>query len=190
MNLHGTQTEKNLLKAFAGESIARTKYQLFADQAKKDGYISIQHIFLETADHELSHAKTFFKFLEGYPLEIQATFPSSQVGDTKNNLLHAFEGELYEHSSMYPEFKKTAETEGFNKIASMFKVIGEVEIQHEKRFKRLYDLLDTDTFFKREKPVEWKCLKCGYVHFSKKAFEHCPACNHPRAYFETIESFY
>lgn len=190
MLLHKSETEQNLLAAFAGESASRMQYQLYAEAAKKDGYISIQRIFEETASHELSHAKSFFKHLETSPMQLQASYAHSPVADTKNNLLHALNQEHSQAHSQYPHYMDTAQSEGFNKIASLFKVIAEVEMQHHKRFLRLFHLLDSNTFYKRDSPVEWKCLKCGYVHWGKKAFEHCPACSHPKAYFEAIESFY
>jgi len=190
MILKGTQTEMNLLKAFAGESIARNKYMSYADRAKKDGFISIQNVFNETAEHELSHAKTFFKFLEGGNVEIQAKLGSFSISETVVNLKNSIEGEHEECSNLYPKYRRIAEEEGFKKIASLFKVIGEVEKRHEIRFTQLFELLDSNTFFRRNTPIEWKCLKCGYVHYSKTAFEMCPACNHPQAYFEPIEAGY
>lgn len=190
MTIKGTKTEANLLRAFLGESVARNKYLSYASKAKEDGFISIQRIFTETADHELSHAKTFFKFLEGGSLEINTAIQGFSIKETVWNLKSASESENEEALHLYPEFRKIAEEEGFKKIASMFKVIAEVESRHEKRFERLFNLLNSESYFKRAEPIEWKCLKCGYVHYSKNAFEMCPACNHPQAYFEPIEAEY
>jgi len=185
-NLKGTKTEKNLLTAFAGESQARNRYTYFASQARKEGYEQIAAIFLETADNEKEHAKRLFKFLEGGEVEIKATFPAGKIGNTKENLKAAAEGENYEHTQMYPEFAKIADEEGFPEIAAVFRAIAVAEEYHEKRFRALLENLENNKVFKREKPVKWRCRNCGYVHEGTEAPEKCPACAHPRAYFELL----
>jgi rubrerythrin len=189
-NLKGTKTEKNLLKAFAGESQARNRYTYFASQAKKDGYEQIAAIFIETADNEKEHAKRLFKFLEGGEVEITATFPAGVIGETKENLRAAAAGENYEHTKMYPEFARIAEEEGFHEIASVFRAIAVAERQHEKRYLALLDNIEKDRVFKRERVVRWKCRNCGYIHEGSEAPEKCPACAHPRAYFELLSESY
>jgi len=183
-NLKGTKTEKNILTAFAGESQARNRYTYFASQAKKEGYEQIRGIFLETADNEKEHAKRLFKFLEGGEVEIAASFPAGVIGNTKENLKASAAGEKYEHTKMYPEFAVTAEEEGFNEIAAVFEAIAVAEKQHEKRYLALLENIEKDRVFKREKIVKWRCRNCGYVHEGTEAPEKCPACAHPRAYFE------
>jgi len=185
-NLKGTKTEKNLLTAFAGESQARNRYTYFASQARKEGYEQIAAIFLETADNEKEHAKRLFKFLEGGEVEIKATFPAGKIGNTKENLKAAAEGENYEHTQMYPEFAKIADEEGFPEIAAVFRAIAVAEEYHEERFRALLENLENNKVFKREKPVKWRCRNCGYVHEGTEAPEKCPACAHPRAYFELL----
>jgi rubrerythrin len=189
-NLKGTKTEKNLLKAFAGESQARNRYTYFASQAKKDGYEQIAAIFIETADNEKEHAKRLFKFLEGGEVEITATFPAGVIGETKENLRAAAAGENHEHTKMYPEFARIAEEEGFHEIASVFRAIAVAERQHEKRYLALLDNIEKDRVFKRERVVRWKCRNCGYIHEGSEAPEKCPACAHPRAYFELLSESY
>ncbi len=189
-NLKGSDTEKNLLKAFAGESQARNRYTYFASVAKKSGFEQIAAIFEETADNEKEHAKVFFKYLEGGDTEIQASYPAGKIGTTEENLLAAAEGEKMEYSRLYPEFEKTARKEGFNDIAESFKQIGEVEEQHEKRYRKLLDNIKKSHVFKRDKVVKWKCRNCGYVHEGKEAPEICPACKHPQAYYEIKEENY
>lgn len=183
-SIKGTQTEKNLLKAFAGESQAFNRYSFFAKQAKKDGYEQIASIFAETAEQEQSHAKNFFKFLEGSSVEITAAYQAGVIGSTSDNLKSAFEGEKEEWEELYPAFAKTAEDEGFAKIATLFRLVAEVEKQHDKRFSKLYMNIVEGIVFKRETEQEWMCRKCGYVHIGKSALHNCPACNHPQAYFE------
>lgn len=182
--LEGTQTEKNLLTAFAGESQARNRYTYFASVAKKEGYEHIAGIFLETADNEKEHAKRLFKFLEGGEVEITGSFPAGVIGDTKSNLEAAAAGENYEHTQMYPEFAEVAEKEGFLEIASVFKNIAVAEQAHEARYRALIGNLENDMVFKRDTVVKWKCRNCGYVHEGTEAVEKCPACAHDRAYFE------
>ncbi len=185
-SLKGTKTERNLLTAFAGESQARNRYTYFASQARKDGYEQISAIFLETADNEKEHAKRLFKFLEGGEVEISAAFPAGVIGDTKENLKAAAAGENYEHTQMYPEFAKIAEEEGFEEIASVFRAIAVAEKQHEKRYLGLLKNMEEGKVFKKDKVVKWKCRNCGYIHEGTEAPEECPACAHPRAYFELL----
>ena len=189
-DIRGTQTERNLLIAFAGESQARNRYTYFASQAKKEGYEQIAAIFLETADNERVHAKRLFKFLKGGEVEITATYPAGKIGNTKENLKAAAAGENYEHTTMYPNFAKIAEEEGFPEIAAVFRAIAVAERYHEKRFLALLENIENDRVYKREKPVRWKCRKCGYVHEGTEPPATCPACAHPRSYFELYEENY
>ncbi|MBA7466160.1 Rubrerythrin [subsurface metagenome] len=188
--LKGTKTEKNLLTAFAGESQARNRYTYFSSQARKKGYQQIMGVFLETADNEKEHAKRLFKFLEGGEVEIKASFPAGLIGDTKENLRAAAAGENYEHTKMYPEFAIVAEKEGFQEIASVFRAIAVAERQHEKRYLNLLENIEKDRVFKRERVVKWKCRNCGYIHEGTEAPEECPACAHPREYFELLGENY
>lgn len=193
MELRGSQTEKNLLKAFAGESQARNRYTYFASVAKKEGYEQICAIFTETAENEKEHAKIFFKHLEasgGNPLEITASYPAGKIGTTKENLLAAANGEHEEWGELYPEFEKTALKEGFKDIAHSFKEIGEVEEQHEKRYRKLLKNIEEGRVFKKDKVVKWKCSNCGYVHEGREAPLVCPACKHPQAYYEILDENY
>ena len=185
-SLKGTKTEKNLLTAFAGESQARNRYTFFASQAKKQGYEQISAIFLETADNEKEHAKRIFKFLEGGEVEVAASFPAGVIGNTRENLKDAAAGENYEHTSMYPEFAKVAEKEGFDEIADVFRSIANAEEQHEKRYLGLMANIQKGRVFKREKTVKWKCRNCGYIHEGPEAPNECPACAHPQAYYEIL----
>ncbi|MFZ2456028.1 MAG: rubrerythrin family protein [Candidatus Altiarchaeia archaeon] len=188
--LKGSETEKNLLKAFAGESQARNRYTYFSGVAKKEGFEQIAAIFIETADNEKEHAKVFFKFLEGGDVEITASYPAGKIGTTAENLLAAAEGEKMEYSVLYPEFEKVARKEGFPEIASEFKQIGEVEEQHEKRYRKLLENVKKGEVFKKDASVKWKCRNCGYVHVGKEAPKKCPACQHPQAYYELKEENY
>ena len=188
--LKGTKTEKNILTAFAGESQARNRYTYFSSQARKKGYQQIMGVFLETADNEKEHAKRLFKFLEGGEVEIKASFPAGLIGDTKENLRAAAAGENYEHTKMYPEFASMAEKEGFQEIASVFRAIAVAERQHEKRYLNLLENMEKDRVFKRERVVKWKCRNCGYLHEGTEAPEECPACAHPREYFELLGENY
>ena len=183
-SIKGTKTEQNLLKAFAGESQARSRYTFFASVAKKEGFEQIAAVFSETADQELEHAKRFFKFLEGGMLEIQASYPAGKIGTTAENLLAAAEGENEEWSLLYPEFAKIAQEEGFPQVATAFKMIAKVEAEHEARYRTLLERVIAEKVFEREEDIEWQCRNCGYVHKGKKALENCPACNHPKSYFE------
>ncbi len=186
MSLKGTQTEKNILTAFAGESQARNRYTYFASQAKKDGYVQIQAVFEETANQEKEHAKRLFKLLEGGEVEIQASFPAGVIGTTMENLKEAAGGENYEWTDMYPSFARVAREEGFNKIADIFEAIAVAEKQHEKRYLALLANIEKGTVFKKDESIIWGCRNCGYVHEGKEAPETCPACNHPRDHFEVI----
>lgn len=192
MELKGSETSKNLLKAFAGESQARNRYTYFASVAKKEGFEQISSIFLETADNEKEHAKIFFKYLNeiNEPLEITASYPAGKIGTTKENLLAAANGENEEWSSLYPEFEEIARKEGFDEIADSFKEIAEVEQEHEKRYRRLLKNLQEGKVFKKDKIVRWKCRNCGYVYEGKEAPEFCPACKHPQSYYELLEENY
>lgn len=184
--LKGSQTEKNLLTAFAGESQARNRYTYFASQAKKEGYIQIANIFEETANQEKEHAKRFFKFLEGGEVEISGAFPAGVIGTTLENLKAAAAGEHHEHTEMYPGFAKVACEEGFDAIATVIEKIAVAEKQHEKRYRDLAANIEAGTVFKKDQKVKWRCINCGYVHEGEGAPEMCPACAHPRAYFELL----
>jgi len=188
--LKGSQTEKNLLKAFAGESQARNRYTYFASVARKEGYEQISAIFLETADNEKEHAKVFFNYLEGSDVEITATYPAGMIKTTIENLDAAAEGEALEWGTIYPEFEKIAREEGFNEIAGSFKEIAEVEEQHEKRYRKLLKNVAEGKVFKKPEVVKWKCRNCGYVHEGKEAPKECPACKHPQAFYEIIAENY
>ena len=188
--IKGSQTEKNLLKSFAGESQARNRYTMFAKVAKKEGYEQIASIFIETAEQELEHAKLFFKYLEGGMVEITAMYPAGKVGTTSENLKASAEGEHEEWVELYPEFAKIAEKEGFKDVATSFKMIAKVEAEHEKRYTTLLKNLNNNTIFEKETEVEWQCRNCGFVHTNKKAANLCPACNHPQAYFEVKKNNY
>lgn len=189
-SIKGSETEKNLLKAFAGESQARNRYTYFASQAKKEGFEQISALFLETADNEKEHAKVFFKYLEGGDLEITATYPAGKIGKTAENLFSAAEGEKAEWGMIYPEFEKIARKEGFEEVAKSFKEIAEVEEKHEARYRKLLDNVKSGKVFKKEKVVKWKCLNCGYVHEGKDAPDTCPACKHPQSYYEVMVENY
>lgn len=189
-SIKGTKTEQNLLKAFAGESQARNRYTYFSSVAKKEGFEKIADVFAETAEQEKEHAKRFFKFLEGGMVEITASYPAGIIGTTKDNLAASAVGEKEEWSELYPAFAETAMEEGFPQIATAFKMIAKVEAEHEKRYRTLHARLEEDKFFEREEEIEWQCRNCGYVHKGKKALENCPACNHPKAYFEPKKNNY
>jgi rubrerythrin len=189
-NLKGTQTEKNLLAAFAGESQARNRYTYFASQAKKEDYEQISAVFLETADNEKEHAKVFFKYLEGGDAEITSWYPAGKIGTTAENLLAAAEGEKAEWSNLYPMFAKTAYKEGFPEIEQSFRHIAEVESHHERRYRKLLDNVKNGHVFKRTKVVKWKCRNCGYVFEGSEAPKKCPACQHPQSYYEILVENY
>ena len=188
--LKGTKTEQNLLASFAGESQARTRYTYFASVAKKEGYEQISALFLETAENEKEHAKRFFKFLEGGPVEITATYPAGVIGTTLENLKAAAEGENEEHTILYPGAGDVAEEEGFPAIAAAFRMIAKVEVEHEKRYNKLIANIENGEVFKKSAPIRWKCRNCGYVHEAAEAPQMCPTCLHPQSYFEIKEVNY
>lgn len=190
MNLKGSQTEKNLLTSFAGESQARNRYTYWASAAKKEGFEQIAAIFTETAEQEKEHAKRVFKFLEGGEVEITAGFPAGVIGKTIDNLKAAAEGEDYETTSMYPGFAKTAEMEGFREIAAVFRSIAVAEKRHRNRYNQFAKNIENGVVFKRETTSRWVCRNCGYVHEGAEAPQTCPACAHPQAYYELEASNY
>ena len=189
-SVKGTQTEKNLLASFAGESQARNRYTMFAKQAKKEGYEHIAGIFMETAENELEHAKRYFKLLEGGEVEITAGYPAGIVGTTAENLEAAAAGENMEWTVIYKEAGDIAEQEGLPDAAAQFRNIAMVEEKHEKRYRKLLARVKAGTVFKRETPIKWKCRNCGYIMEGTEPPELCPACNHPRAYFEELAENY
>jgi len=184
VELKGSQTEKNLLTAFAGESQARNRYTYFASQAKKEGYEQIRAIFEETANQEKEHAKREFKFLEDGEVEITAAFPAGVIGSTLENLKAAAAGEHYETTQMYPQFAQAAQKEGFDEIAEVFRNIAIAEKYHKDRYLALAKNIEEGRVFKKNVPVRWVCRNCGYVHEGPEAPEQCPACAHPQAYYE------
>ncbi len=185
-SITGSQTEKNLLAAFAGESQARNRYTYFSGAAKKEGFVQISDIFEETAGQEKEHAKRFFKFLEGGDVEIVAAFPAGVIGGTYDNLMAAAAGERHEHTELYPGFARVARDEGFEAVAMVFDAVSIAEKQHEKRYVELAGNIKADRVFKREAPVVWRCRNCGYLHEGTQAPEMCPACAHPQAHFELL----
>jgi len=185
-SLKGTQTEKNLLTAFAGESQARNRYTYAAGAARKEGFVQIADIFQETADQEKEHAKRFFKFLEGGEVEITGAFPAGVIGTTAENLAAAAAGEHYEHTEMYPGFAKIARDEGFDAVAAVLEAISVAEKQHEKRYRGLLANVEANTVFKKDESVVWRCRNCGYLHEGTDAPASCPACAHPQAHFELL----
>ena len=190
MNIKGTQTEKNVLATFIGESQARNRYTFAASVAKKEGYIQIADAFEETANQEKEHGKRMFKFLEGGELEITGAFPAGKIGTTAENLKAAAGGENHEWTEMYKEFAETARKEGFDAIAMVFESVAIAEKQHEKRFRAFLNNIENGTVFKKDKPVVWRCRNCGYVHEGTEAPKACPACAHPQAYFEVLGENY
>ncbi|MDA7857996.1 rubrerythrin family protein [bacterium] len=185
-SVKGTETEKNLLASFAGESQARNRYTYFASAAKKAGFEQIAAIFLETADNEKEHAKRFFKLLEGGEVEIAASYPAGVIGDTARNLEASAAGEKLEWTKLYKEAEDVARKEGFEEIAVQFKEIAEVEEQHETRYRKLLKNLKEGKVFRKDSVVKWKCRNCGYVHEGKVAPEVCPACAHPQGFYELL----
>ena len=183
-SIKGTRTEQNLLKAFAGESQARNRYEFFASKAKKEGYEQIAALFMETAQHEKAHAERFFKFLEGGVAEITATYPTGMIGTTKDNLKAAVEGENEEWTKLYPMFAETAREEGFPEVATAFKLIAKIEAEHERRYMKLLQNISEDLVFMKKGKVWWQCTVCGYIYESEKAMETCPACLHPKAFMQ------
>jgi len=186
MNLKSTQTEKNLMTAFAGESQARNRYTYFASQARKEGLEQIADIFEETANQEKEHAKRLFKLLQGGQVEIQAAFPAGVIRSTLENLKAGAEGEHYEWTEMYPSFAQTAREEGFEPIAKIFEAIAVAEKQHEKRYLGLAANIESGKVFQKDRPVVWRCRNCGYLYEGKEAPKVCPACAHPQAHFELL----
>lgn len=184
MSVKGSQTEKNLLAAFAGESQARNRYGFFSSAAKKEGYEQIAAIFLETAENEKEHAKRFFKLLEGGMAECTAAFPAGRIGTTAENLKSAAEGEHEEWTSLYPSFADMAEREGFSQAAAAFRFIAGVEVEHEKRFLKLLENIGNGTVFRKERTATWICRNCGHHHEGTDAPEQCPSCLHPKSFFE------
>lgn len=189
-SVKGTQTEKNLLTAFAGESQARNRYTFFASVARKEGYEQIANIFTETAGNEKEHAEVFFNYLEGGDVEIAAPYPAGIIGDTNANLEAAADGEKMEWSEIYADFEKTARNEGFNEVATSFKEIAEVEEFHEKRYRKLAANVGAGEVFKKKTTVKWHCTNCGYIHEGTEAPEVCPACKHAQAYYELLAENY
>lgn len=188
--IRGTQTEQNLLKAFAGESQARNRYTYFASQARKEGYEQISHVFVETAENEKEHAKIFFKYLEGGDAEILATYPAGIISDTKSNLEAAANGENLEWTTIYSDFSKTAQGEGFPEVANSFDQIAKVEKFHESRYRKLINSISNREVFEKKSPVKWHCINCGYVYEGNEAPKECPACKHPQAYYEILAENY
>ena len=186
MGIKGTQTEKNILTAFAGESQARNRYTYFSSAARKEGFVQIADIFEETANQEREHAKRLFKLLEGGEVEIQGAFPAGVIGTTAENLKAAAAGENHEWSEMYPGFAKVAEKEGLGEVAAIFRAIAVAEKQHEKRYLELMANIQAGKVFKKDEPVVWRCRNCGYLHKGTEAPEVCPACAHPQAHFELL----
>jgi rubrerythrin len=189
-SIKGTRTEKNLLAAFAGEAQARNRYTYFAGAAKKEGFEQISAIFLETAENEKEHAKVFFKYLEGGEVEITAAYPAGVIGDTKANLDSAANGEKHEWSILYAAFEQVAREEGFPEIADSFHEIAEVEQFHEERYRKLLANVVKGEVFRKKAAVKWHCRNCGYVHEGAEAPEECPACRHPKAYYEVLAENY
>lgn len=183
-SIAGSQTEKNLLMSFAGESQALNRYTMYAKKAKKEGYERISAVFTEIADQERVHAKTFFRFLEGGELEITAVYPAGKIGSTAENLAAAAQGEKHEHELLYPEFAATARLEGFEAVALIFEYVAVAEAYHESRFRLMLERVAAGTVFSREEPVTWRCRKCGFVHEGLEAPKVCVACKHPKSYFE------
>lgn len=184
--LKGTQTEKNILTAFAGESQARNRYTYFSKQARKEGFVQISDIFEETANQEREHAKRLFKLLEGGEVEIVGAFPAGVIGQTVDNLKASAAGENFEWTEMYPGFAKVAKDEGQDAIAMVFEAIAVAEKQHEKRYLDLAGNIMADKVFKREESVVWRCRNCGYLHEGTEAPQMCPACAHPQTHFELL----
>jgi len=189
-SIKGTHTEHNLLAAFAGESQARSRYTLFAEKAKEEGYEQIAAIFLETAEQELSHARMFFSLLEGGSVEITAAYPAGVVGDTAANLAEAAAGERSEWSDLYDNFAKTAQDEGFPWIANVYKLVAKVEQMHEARYLKLLERMQNGTVFEDVEPVEWLCRQCGFTITAKSAPKRCPVCGRPQGWFERMPGNY
>jgi rubrerythrin len=191
--LKGSKTAENLMKAYVGESQARNRYTFYASQATKDGFVQISNIFLETAGNEKEHAEMFFKYLnlefKGQEVGVNATYPIG-LSDTLDELNYAADGEKAEHSVLYPEFAKVAKEEGFNDISQTFEQITKVEGRHEARFRALIDNIKNNKVFKKDTPVLWKCINCGFIVEGLEAPKVCPACKHPQAYFQVFNPEY
>ncbi len=188
--LKGTQTEKNLLTAFAGESQARNRYTFFASAARKEGFEQIANIFTETAENEKEHAKVFFQYLEGGDVEITASYPAGAIRDTKSNLIAAAEGEKMEWTKIYSDFGQTARKEGFEQIANSFDQISKVEKFHEGRYRKLAENVNNGEVFKKKTAVKWHCINCGYIYEGTEPPKQCPACQHPQSYYEILAENY
>jgi rubrerythrin len=184
MELKGSQTEKNLLAAFAGESQARTRYSFFSSAARKEGFEQISAIFQETSDNEKEHAQLFFEHLRGGMVEIAAGYPAGIIGPTAQNLKAAAEGEKLEWGTLYPNFANVAEKEGFKEVAGTFRQVARVEAYHERRYLKLLANVEQNRVFEKDAPTKWKCRNCGFVHEGSRAPEKCPVCGHPRSYYE------
>ena len=189
-SIKGTRTEQNLLKSFAGESQARSRYTFFASVAKKEGYEQIAGVFMETAEQEKEHAKRFFKFLEGGMVEITASYPAGMIGTTAENLAAAAAGENEEWVDLYPAFADIADEEGFKEIAVAFRMIAKVEAEHERRYRQLLANVEANKVFEKDEAIMWQCRNCGFVFEGKKAPAKCPACAHPQAYFQILAKNY
>ncbi|HXK75875.1 MAG TPA: rubrerythrin family protein [Bacteroidaceae bacterium] len=189
-SLKGTRTEKHLMTSFAGESQARMRYTYFSSQAKKEGFVQISAIFMETAEQEKEHAKRMFKFLEGGMVEITAAFPAGVIGTTAENLKAAAAGEHEEWADLYPLFADVADEEGFPDVANMYRAISIAEKGHEERYKALLKNIEDGTVFKKPEPILWQCRNCGYIYEGEEAPALCPACVHPQAHFEVMKANY
>lgn len=190
MDLRGSRTEQHLMMAFAGESQARNRYTFYADVAREEGFLQIASLFLETAENEREHARVFFGLLGGADVEFTAGYPAGPVGTTLDNLEHAAEGELLEWGTLYPEFARVAEEEGFKKIAAAFRKVAEVEVYHERRYRKLHENVRTGKVFVRDEPTRWKCANCGYVHEGTGAPMVCPTCGLSQEQFEVFTEPY
>lgn len=190
MDFKGSQTEKNLLASFAGESQARNRYTFFASQARKEGFEQIAGIFEETSDNEKEHAKLFFKLLRGGTAEITASYPAGIIALTADNLKAAAEGEKVEWGTLYPNFAETADKEGFPAVAATFRGVSKVEAYHERRYLKLLENVNNGQVFRKSQPIKWKCRNCGHVFEGTEAPDNCPVCAHPRSFFEVwIENY-
>lgn len=186
MSLKGTRTETNIMTAFAGESQARNRYNFYASQAKKEGFVEIADLFEETANQEREHAKRLFKLMKGGEVEIKAAFPAGPIGNTADNLKHGIDGENFEWTKMYPEYAKVAREEGFEEIARVFEAIAVSEKNHEKRFQARLANIEAGRVFKKENSIRWICRNCGYIHEGEEAPAVCPACAHPQGFFAPL----
>ena len=184
IDLKGSLTEQNLLKAFAGESQAAASYRMYAKQARKDGFEKVACFFDETVHNELRHGKIYFEFLQGGMVEITASYPAGVIGTTLENLDEAAQGEYDEWQNLYPAYSEVAKQEGFSEIARQFAMIAEIERTHMERFRGLYDTMKDGHIFVKEEDTVWRCMECGHIYIGKKAPNRCPVCQHPQALFE------